>query len=101
MLRAIPLLALLAACCAAAIGAPVAAIDARGVPIVLAEPAKRIVSLAPHATEMLFAAGAGDRLVGVLAPADWTPEAASKPRVGTAAGIDLERIVALKPDLAV
>jgi iron complex transport system substrate-binding protein len=101
MPRAILLLALLAARCATAIGEPVAAIDARGVSIVLAAPAKRIVSLAPHATEMLFAAGAGDRLVGVLAPADWPPEAASIPRVGTAAGIDLERIVALKPDLAV
>jgi iron complex transport system substrate-binding protein len=101
MPRPILLVTLLAACSGAALGAPVAAIDARGTSIELVEPAKRIVSLAPHATEMLFAAGAGDRLVGVLAPADWPPEAARIARVGTAAGVDLERIVALRPDLAV
>src|SRR5208282_1220645 len=66
-----------------------------------AAPARRIVSLAPHATELLFAAGAGDRIVGVLAPADWPPEAARLVRVGTAAGVDLERIVALRPDLVI
>jgi iron complex transport system substrate-binding protein len=101
MPRVILLLALPAAYCVAALASPVAAIDARGATVELAQPAKRIVSLAPHATEMLFAAGAGDRLVGVLAPADWPPEASHIPRVGTAAGIDLERILALRPDLAV
>jgi iron complex transport system substrate-binding protein len=64
-------------------------------------PARRIVSLAPNATELLFAAGAGERVVGVLSPADWPPEAARLPRVGDARTLDLERIVALKPDLAV
>ena len=93
--------ALLAACHPAAVVAPVTAEDATGASIELAAPARRIVSLAPHATELLFAAGAGERIVGVLAPADWPPEAARVPRVGTAAGLDLERIVALKPDLAV
>jgi len=93
--------ALLAACHAVAVVAAVTAEDATGASIELASPARRIVSLAPHATELLFAAGAGERIVGVLAPADWPPEAASVPRVGTAAGLDLERIVALKPDLAV
>lgn len=77
------------------------AVDATGATVALAAPASRIVSLAPHATESLFAAGAGDRIVGVLAPADWPAEAARLPRVGTAAGLDLERIVALKPDLIV
>jgi iron complex transport system substrate-binding protein len=81
--------------------APVAAVDATGASIELASPARRIVSLAPHATELLFAAGAGERIVGVLAPADWPPEAGRVPRVGTAAGVDLERIVALKPDLVI
>ena len=80
---------------------PVAAEDVTGASIELASPAGRIVSLAPHATELLFAAGAGERIVGVLAPADWPPEAARVPRVGTAAGLDLERIVALKPDLVI
>jgi iron complex transport system substrate-binding protein len=92
---------LLVACHPAAVAAAVAAEDATGASIELASPALRIVSLAPHATELLFAAGAGERVVGVLAPADWPPEASALPRVGTAAGLDLERIVALKPDLAV
>jgi iron complex transport system substrate-binding protein len=69
--------------------------------IELPAPARRIVSLAPHATELLFAAGAGSRVVGVLAPADAPPEAWRLPRVGDARALDLERIVALKPDLAV
>jgi iron complex transport system substrate-binding protein len=91
-------IALLAACEAAA--APVSAIDATGARLTLPAPAARIVSLAPHATELLFAAGAGKRVVGVLAPADWPPEAGNVPRIGDASGLDLERIVALKPDLA-
>ncbi|MDQ6916320.1 MAG: cobalamin-binding protein [Pseudomonadota bacterium] len=77
------------------------ATDAVGTRIELAAPAQRIVSLAPHATELLFAAGAGNRVVGVLAPADWPPEAADVARVGDARAIDLERVVALRPDLAV
>jgi len=93
--------AVLLSLCGQALAAPVAAPDATGATIVLAAPARRIVSLAPHATELLFAAGAGDRVVGVLAPADWPPEAARRVHVGTAAGLDLERIVALRPDLIV
>src|SRR5437867_11741675 len=101
---------LLAACVAAlaliassggARGASVTATDASGATITLSAPARRIVSLAPHATELLFAAGAGTRVVGVLAPANWPPEAARLPRVGDARALDLERIVALKPDLVV
>ena len=81
--------------------APIAAIDAGGVTVALAAPAKRIVSLAPHATELLFAAGAGEEIVGVLSPADAPPEAARITRVGDARALDLERIVALAPDLVV
>ena len=84
-----------------AAAAPVAAVDATGTRVALSQPARRIVSLAPHATELLFAAGAGDRVVGVLSPADWPPEAARLPRVGDASAVDLERVVALGPDLIV
>jgi len=84
-----------------ALAAPVVVEDATGALIELAAPARRIVSLAPHATELLFAAGAGDHVVGVLAPADWPPEAKLVARVGNAAGLDLERIVALEPDLVI
>jgi len=83
------------------LAAKIAVVDATGARVELASPAQRIVSLAPHATELLFAAGAGEHVVGVLAPADWPPEAKRVVRVGDASGIDLERIVALKPDLAV
>ncbi|MDX9741043.1 MAG: cobalamin-binding protein [Gammaproteobacteria bacterium] len=61
----------------------------------------RIVSLAPHVTELLYVAGAGDRLVAAVDFSDW-PEAARKlPRVGNFARLDIERILALQPDLVV
>ena len=81
--------------------APVAVIDAVGARVELAAPARRIVSLAPHATELLFAAGAGAQVMGVVAPADWPAEAAGLPRVGDSRAIDLERIAAMRPDLVV
>lgn len=64
-------------------------------------PAERIVSLAPHITENLFAAGAGHRVVGVIAYSNF-PEAANQlPQVGSHNNADLEAIIALKPDLVV
>jgi iron complex transport system substrate-binding protein len=81
--------------------AAVQAVDDAGATVTLAAPALRIVSLAPHATELLYAAGAGERVVGVLATSDWPPEVAGKPRVGDSRALDLERIVALAPDLVV
>jgi iron complex transport system substrate-binding protein len=81
--------------------ASVVAVDAGGTRIELGAPAKRVISLAPHATELLFAAGAGDRVVGVLAPADFPPGVAKLPRVGDANAVNLEGILALKPDLIV
>ena len=78
-----------------------AIIDGTGATVALDAPARRIVSLAPSATELLFAAGAGNRVVAVTDPADWPPEAAHRPRVGDARALDLERIVGLRPDLAV
>ena len=59
------------------------------------------MSLAPHLTELLFAAGAGGQIVGVLQYSDFPPAARALPRVGDNATIDLERILELKPDLAV
>lgn len=94
------LAAVLAAWLPAALAA-VQAVDDAGTTVTLAAPALRIVSLAPHATELLYAAGAGERVVGVLATSDWPPEVAGKPRVGDSRALDLERIVALSPDLVV
>src|SRR5690606_11529387 len=101
---ALALVALVAlvALAAPAAGAPAIAVeDDIGQRVELPAPARRIVSLAPHATEMLFAVDAGDRIVGAAAYSDYPPAARTIPRVGGSAGVDLERIVALRPDLIV
>lgn len=64
-------------------------------------PVNRIITLAPSATELVYAAGAGSKLVGVSAYSDLPPAAKKLPRVGDAFHIDLERIVAMQPDLIV
>lgn len=79
--------------------AAVSLADDRGRSIVLAEPPQRIVTLAPHLAEIAFAAGAGGQLAGVARFSDY-PEAVRRlPQVGDGARVDLERIIALKPDL--
>ncbi len=64
-------------------------------------PPVRVVSLVPAATEVLFAIGAGGRLVGVSSFDHWPPEVEQLPRVGGLIDPDLETILALRPDLAV
>lgn len=73
--------------------------DDTGQEVRLKAPAKRIVTLAPHAAESLYAAGAGDKLVGTVDYSDYPPEAKKVPRVGGYSRIDLEAVAALKPDL--
>jgi len=75
--------------------------DDAGSELRLGAPARRIVSLAPHLTELLFAAGAGAQLVGAVDYSNRPPEAHRIPRVGSYGQIDLEAVVALKPDLVV
>jgi iron complex transport system substrate-binding protein len=75
--------------------------DDSGASVTLNAPAQRIVSLAPHVTELLYAAGGGDRIVGAVEYSDYPPQAKSIPRVGDNKSLDLERIVAMKPDLIV
>jgi len=84
-----------------AAGASLVVVDDAGNTVTLASPAQRIVSLAPHATEMLYAAGAGAAVVGTVAHSDWPHAARGLPRVGDAAALDLERIASLRPDLVV
>lgn len=60
---------------------------------------ERIVSLAPSNTEILFALGLGDKVAGVTAYCDYPPEAAQKEKVGGYSTINIEKVVALNPDL--
>lgn len=75
--------------------------DDLGNSVRLMNPAQRIISLAPHTTELLFAAGAGDKIIGVMEYSDFPAAARSIQRVGDFTTIDLERISLLKPDLIV
>ncbi len=83
----------------AATQAQLAVVDDSGARVELAQPARRIVSLAPHLTEQLFAIGAGDLVVGTTEFADFPEAARAVPRVARAHSVDLERVKALSPDL--
>jgi iron complex transport system substrate-binding protein len=75
--------------------------DDDGNTVTLPKPAQRVISLAPHVTELLFAAGGGSHVVGVVAYSDFPEEAKKIPQIGSNREVDLERIMALKPDLIV
>ncbi len=75
--------------------------DDSGRSVTLMQPAQRIISLTPHLTELLFAAGAGGRIVGTVEFSNYPAAAERIVRIGDSAQLDLERIVALKPDLIV
>ncbi|MCS6152108.1 cobalamin-binding protein [Shewanella baltica] len=68
---------------------------------VLANPAKRIIALSPHAVEMLYAIGAGDAIVAATDYADYPEAAKNIPRIGGYYGIQMERVMELNPDLIV
>jgi len=75
--------------------------DDAGLTVTVNKPALRVVSIAPHVTELLFAAGGGSHIVGAVNYSDY-PEAAKQiPRIGSNREIDMERLIALKPDLIV
>jgi iron complex transport system substrate-binding protein len=78
---------------------PVTVIDGVGNEVTLESEPERIVSLAPGHTETLYALGLGDRVVGVTAYCNYPAEAAEKTQVGDFAGVDLELVVGLDPDL--
>jgi len=65
------------------------------------QPPKRIVSTAPSLTELLYALGLGDRVVGVDRFSRYPPEASRKPKIGDYANPNLEAIAALRPDLVI
>lgn len=98
-MRAFALVLALALAPAGAAHARVAVIDDEGRTVELAQPARRIVSLAPHLTEQLFAIGAGDLIVGTTDFADFPEAAKGLPRVARAHSVDLERVSAARADL--
>lgn len=73
--------------------------DDWGRPVPLAAPARRIVSLAPATTELVFALGLGDRLVGRTHWCDWPPAAKAVPDVGNGIEPNVEAVIARRPDL--
>ena len=75
--------------------------DGTGRDMTLPAPPRRIVSLVPGVTEMLFAIGAADRLVGRTDFCDYPPAARAKPSVGGMVAPSLELLVSLKPDLVI
>ena len=75
--------------------------DDAGRQVLLEQPARRIVSLAPYLSELLFAAGAGKAVVGVSEFSAYPEAATAVTRVGGGNGLDLEVILALQPDLVV
>ncbi len=80
---------------------PISVHDDTGRAVKLAQPARRIVALSPHATELVFAAGAGDRLVAVAPYSDFPAAARKLPRAGGFGGLDREQLLALAPDLVI
>lgn len=76
-------------------------VDDTGHEVVLDAPAKRIVSLAPSITELLFSAGAGEHIVAAVDYSDHPPAAADIPRIGSSERLNLEAILDFEPDLVI
>ena len=73
--------------------------DAMDRTLVLEKPATRVISLAPHITEVVYAAGAGEQLVGAVSYSDYPEAASAIPRVGSYDSVSYETLLTLKPDL--
>ena len=79
--------------------APITVTGDDGVAVTLAAPPLKVVSLTPATSELMFALGAGDRLVGRTDYDDYPPEVASVPAVATFQGVEMEKVVNIGPDL--
>ena len=75
--------------------------QADGSSLELNAPAERLLTLSPHLAELVFAAGAGENLVATVEYSEYPEAAASVPRIGDAFRIDVERVLALSPDLVI
>ncbi len=88
-----------AACSPADSIPPGAIVDGLGRPVNIEKLPQRIISLAPSNTEILFALGLGEKVVGVTEFCDYPPEALDKEKIGGFSTPDIEKIIALQPDL--
>jgi len=88
--------------CASVAGAAAQSVsDDSGHTLTLPATPTRIISLAPGATEMLFAAGAGQRVIATVQYADEPAAAKQVPRIGDVVAVDMEKLVALRPEVVV
>jgi iron complex transport system substrate-binding protein len=83
------------------VAAKVCVTDDTGADVCLGLPAKRVAALSPGATELVWAAGAGDQVVAVVSFSDYPEEAKKVVSVGSHTRVDLERLMQLQPDLVI
>jgi ABC-type Fe3+-hydroxamate transport system substrate-binding protein len=81
--------------------ADITVVDDSGTTLVLAEPARKIVSLSPHLTELLFSLGVGDRIEATVDFSDYPEAALNIPRLGNAFSVSVEAVIEQSPDLIV
>ncbi len=84
-----------------AVEAKIEVVDFMGDTVTLAQPAKRVVALAPHIVENIFSVGAGDQLVGAVEYSNFPPAANAIPKVGGYEKTNIEAIVTINPDLII
>jgi iron complex transport system substrate-binding protein len=87
--------------CTQLVHADITVIDDAGRTLVLKKPAGRVISLSPHITELLYAAGAKNQLVAAVSFSDYPPQAKKLPLIGSYDKFDMEAILAQAPDLIV
>lgn len=101
MTAALPRSLVLSLCLFTAIGEAATVDDDLGRTVSLSEPARRVVTLSPHATELAVAAGLAERLVGISSGGNPAPELAGLPRIGGAGALDRETLLSVQPDLVI
>lgn len=94
-------LAVLCLCSPLSVAEQICVTDSADRRVCLAEPAQRIIALSPGHVELLFAAGAGEKAVAAVSHADYPQQAKGLPRVGSYKRLDIEAILAHKPDLVI
>jgi iron complex transport system substrate-binding protein len=92
---------LLAALIAFNASAAITVLDDDGRAVTLQKPAMRVIGMAPHATELIYAAGGAQKIVAAVDYSDYPEAAKSLPRVGSNRQVDMERVASLKPDLII